>query len=147
MNAILDSASENGVNWIVLLSVVLIFKGVLERWYRSTRRDQAHVHGFYERQTEALERFSQTILTNQQLIMTAIKDTRRANDDIVINAIRDMGTSSNDSTGRILVALGHREEATIAAIEGLARAIRDDLAALRVPPPVGGTGSQVRGTP
>ena len=77
-------------------------------------------------------------------ILEAIKDTRRANDDIVINAIREMANASNDSTGAILMALGGREKEMIAAINGLARGIRDDLATLRAPPPVGGTGSQVR---
>lgn len=140
----MTSVSQNWPNWLVLLSTVLILKGVLERWYRSFRHDQERVHDFFERQTNALERFSQTILNNQAAIMKAVGDTRRANDDIVITAIREMGTSSNDSTGRILLALGKREENTILAIEGLARAIRDDLAALRNPPPSGGTGSQVR---
>ena len=137
--------SQNWPNWVVMLSTVLLLKGVLERWYRSFRSDQDRVHGFFERQTDALERFSKTILANQATIQAAIKDTRRANDDIVIGAIREMGTASSDSTGRILLALGHREEATIAAIEGLARAIHDDLVAMCAPPPVGGTGSQVRG--
>jgi len=140
----MSSVSQNWPNWVVLLSTVLLFKGILERWYRGMRKDQDRVHGFFERQTDALERFSQTILTNQALIMETIKDTRRANDDIVIHAIRDMGTSSNDSTGRILLKLGEREEKTILAIEDLARSIRDDLATLRAPPPIGGTGSQVK---
>jgi hypothetical protein len=140
----MSSVSQNWPNWVVLLSTVLILKGVLERWYRNFRSDQAHVHGFFERQTDALERFSQTILTNQATILSAIKDTRRANDDIVISAIRDMGNASNESTGAVLFALGQREERTIGAIECLARAIRDDLAALRTPPPAGGPGSQVK---
>ena len=140
----MTSVSQNWLNWVVLLSTFLLFKGILERWYRGMRKDQDRVHGFFERQTDALERFSQTILTNQATILEAIKDTRRANDDIVINAIREMGTSSNDSTGRILLKLGDREEKTILAIEALARAIRDDLATLRAPPPISGTGSAVR---
>ena len=140
----MSSVSQNWPNWVALLSIVFVLKGVLERQYRSWRSDINRAHGISERMADALERFSQNILTNQVTILQAIKDTRRANDDIVINAIRDMGTSSSDSTGRILLALGHREEATIAAIEGLARAIRDDLAVLRAPPPAGGTGSQVR---
>ena len=138
------SVAQNWPNWVVMLSTVLLLKGVLERWYRSSRSDQDRVHGFFERQTDALERFSKTILENQATIQAAIRDTRRANDDIVIGAIRDMGTSYNESTRAILLALGHREEATVLATESLARAIRDDLAAMRAPPPVGGTGSQVK---
>lgn len=139
--------SQNWPNWLALLSIVLIFKGVLERWHRGMRGDQNRMHSFCDRTAELLDRFSQTILTNQAAIKESIKDTRRANDDIVIRAIRDMGTASNESTGRILLALGRREAATIAAIESLARAIRDDLAAIRTPPPPGGTGSQVKDAP
>jgi hypothetical protein len=141
---VITTVSQNWPNWLALLSIVLIFKGVLERWYRGMRGDQNRTHSFCEHTAELLDRFSQTILTNQSLILASIKDTRRANDDIVIGAIRDMATSSNESTGSILLALGHREEATIAAIEALARAIRDDLASMRTPPPPGGTGSQVK---
>ena len=32
--------SQNWPNWLALLSIVLIFKGVLERWYRGMRGDQ-----------------------------------------------------------------------------------------------------------
>lgn len=138
------SVSQNWPNWLAQLSIVFLFKGVLERWYRSMRSDQNRAHDALQSMADSLERFSKTILENQNTILASIKDTRRANDDIVINAIREMGTSSSNSTGRILLALGHREEMTVLAIEGLARAIRDDLQALRSPPPVGGTGSQVR---
>ena len=140
----ITSLSQNWPNWLAMLCIVGLLKGVLEKQYRSWRSDQNRMHGVSERMADALERFSKTILANQATILEAVKDTRRANDDIVINAIREMGTASNDSTGRILLALGHREELTVLAIEGLVRAIRDDLAALRAPPPVGGTGSQVR---
>ena len=138
------SVSQNWPNWLAQLSIVFLFKGVLERWYRGMRSDQNRAHDALQSMADSLERFSKTILENQNTILASIKDTRRANDDIVINAIREMGTSSSNSTGRILLALGHREEMTVLAIEGLARAIRDDLQALRSPPPVGGTGSQVR---
>lgn len=137
------AVENNWPNWLVLLSFVLLLKGVLEKQYRSWRTDQSRAFGVSERMAVAFERFGQTILANQALILASIKDARRADDDIVINAIRDMATASNESTGRILLALGRREELTVLAIEGLVRAIRDDLAALRVPPPVGGTGSQV----
>jgi hypothetical protein len=40
--------------------------------------------------------------------LQAIKDTRRANDDIVINAIRDMGTSSSDSTRTAMSSASRR---------------------------------------
>ena len=140
----IPSVSQNWPNWLALLSIVLIFKGVLERWYRGMRGDQNRMHGFCERTAELLDRFSQTILTNQATILASIANARRSGDDVVVNAIRDMGTTSNEATGRILLALGRREEATILAIEGLARAIRDDLAAIRMPPPIGGTGSQVK---
>ena len=142
------AVTQNWPNWLALLSIILLgsqaTKSVLEKWYRGMRSDQNRAHAVAERMADTLERFSKTILQNQAIILASIKDTRRANDDIVINAIREMGTSSSDSTGRILLALGHREEMTVMAIEGLARAIRDDLQALRSPPPVGGTGSQVR---
>ena len=140
----MPAVSQNWPNWLALLCIVALLKGTLERQYRQWRGDITRAHGISERMADALERFSQTILANQATILEAIKNTRRANDDIVINAIREMGTASNESTGRILLALGHREEMTVLAIEGLARAIRDDLAVLRAPPPAGGTGSQVR---
>ena len=144
----MPSVSQNWPNWVALLSIILIagrtFKGVLEKWYRGMRADQDRMHGFCDRTVDILDRYSKTIVENQKAIMAMVKDTRRANDDIIIAAIREMATASNDSTGCILLALGRREEQTVLAIEALARAIRDDLAALRNPPPVGGTGSQVR---
>ncbi len=140
----MPAVSQKWPNWLALLCIVALLKGTLERQYRQWRGDITRAHGISERMADALERFSQTILANQATILETIKNTRRANDDIVINAIREMGTASNESTGRILLALGHREKLTVLAIEGLVRAIRDDLAALRSPPPAGGTGSQVR---
>ena len=131
-------------NWAAMLTIVLLLLRGMGRQYRTFRDDQTWSRDYATRAIEALDKFSATIIQNQALIMAEIKDTRRANDDIVINAIREMGTSSSDSTGRILLALGHREELTVMAIEGLARAIRDDLAALRAPPPPGGVGSQVK---
>ena len=50
----MTSVSQNWPNWVVLLSTVLLFKGILERWYRGMRKDQDRVHGFFERQTDAL---------------------------------------------------------------------------------------------
>jgi hypothetical protein len=142
------SVAQNWPNWVALLGIVLIssraLKGVLEKWYAGMRADQNRMHTFCDNTVEILDRYSKTILENQNTILETVKDTRRANDDIIINAIREMSTASNDSTGRILLALGRREEQTVLAIEALARAIRDDLAALRNPPPAGGTGSQVR---
>ena len=140
----ITSLSQNWPNWLAMLCIVGLLRGTLERQYRQWRGDITRAHGISERMADALERFSQTILTNQTRILEAIKDTRRANDDIVINAIREMANASNDSTGAILMALGGREKEMIAAINGLACGIRDDLATLRAPPPVGGTGSQVR---
>ena len=130
-------------NWAAMLTIVLLLLRGMGRQYRTFRDDQTWSRDYATRAIEALDKCT-TIIQNQALIMAEIKDTRRANDDIVINAIREMGTSSSDSTGRILLALGHREELTVMAIEGLARAIRDDLAALRAPPPPGGVGSQVK---
>jgi len=143
------AVEQNWPNWLFIVSSILLMKGILERWYRGQRADQKHVHSFFEKTSDALATFGKTIVENQKLILATVKDTRRANDDIVINAIREMGNASNTSTGNILIALGRREQRTVEAIETLARAIRDDLAALRSPPPVGGTGSQVRdgGTP
>jgi hypothetical protein len=138
------AVENNWPNWLVLLSFVLLLKGVLEKQYRSGRHDQSRAFGVSERMAVALERFGQTILANQEIILASIKDSRRADDDIIINAIRDMATASNKSTGSILLAIGRREELTVMAIEGLVRAIRDDLAALRMPPPVGDTRSQVK---
>jgi len=108
------------------------------------RADQDRMHAFCDRTADIVDRFSRTILENQTAIMALVKDTSSASDDKIINAIREMSTASNEATGRVLLALGKREENTILAIEALARAIRDDLAALRNPPPAGGTGSQVR---
>ena len=130
-------------NWAAMLTIVLLLLRGMGRQYRTFRDDQTWSRDYATRALEALDKCA-TIIQNQALIMAEIKDTRRANDDIVINAIREMGTSSSDSTGHILLALGHREELTVMAIEGLARAIRDDLAALRAPPPPGGVGSQVK---
>ena len=93
---------------------------------------------------DSLERFSKTILDNQATILQTIKSTGRESDEYMLTSIRKMATSSNEATGGILLALGHKEARTIEAIESLARAIRDDLAAMRSPPPTGGTGSQVR---
>ena len=138
------SASQNWPNWVFLVSIVLLFKGTLERWYRKMRADQDRMHAFCDRTADIVDRFSRTILENQTAIMALVKDTSSASDDKIINAIREMSTASNEATGRVLLALGKREENTILAIEALARAIRDDLAALRNPPPAGGTGSQVR---
>ena len=144
----MPSVSQNWPNWVALLSIILIagrtFKGVLEKWYRGMRADQDRMHAFCDRTANIVDRFSRTILENQTAIMALVKDTSSASDDKIINAIREMSTASNEATGRVLLALGKREENTILAIEALARAIRDDLAALRNPPPAGGTGSQVR---
>jgi hypothetical protein len=145
----MPSVSQNWPNWVALLSIILIagrtFKGVLEKWYRGMRADQDRMHAFCDRTADIVDRFSRTILENQTAIMALVKDTSSASDDKIINAIREMSTASNEATGRVLLALGKREENTILAIEALARAIRDDLAALRAPPPpAGGTGSQVR---
>ena len=142
------SASHNWPNWLALLSIILLgsqaTKSVLERWYRSMRVDQERTHALSERMVEALDRFSQTILQNQATILETIRSTGRTSNDYMLNAIREMSTNSNEATGGILLALGRKEARTIEAIENLARAIRDDLAALRSPPPVGGVGSQVR---
>ena len=138
------AVEQHWPNWVFIVSSILLMKGILERWYRGMRVDQDRAHGISERMVDVLEQFRTTILANQNLIREEVRDTRRGNDDVIITAIREMGTASNDSTGRILLALGRKEAKTIEAIEGLARAILDDLQALRVPPPAGGTGSQVR---
>ena len=135
---------HDGPNWAAMLVIVLLLLRGMGKQFRTFLDVQSWSRDYATKALEALDKFSATIIQNQALIMAEIKDTRRANDDIVINAIREMGTSSSDSTGRILLALGHREELTVMAIEGLARAIRDDLAALRTPPPAGGVGSQVK---
>ena len=135
---------HDGPNWAAMLVIVLLLLRGMGKQFRTFLDVQSWSRDYATKALEALDKFSATIIQNQALIMAEIKDTRRANDDIVINAIREMGTSSSDSTGRILLALGHREELTVMAIEGLARAIRDDLAALRAPPPPGGVGSQVK---
>ena len=140
----ITSLSQNWPNWLALLCIVGLLKGVLEKQYRSWRADQTKTHGISERMADALERFSKTILDNQATILETVKKTGRDSDDFVLTAIREMSTKSNEATGGILLALGRKEAKTIEAIESLARAIRDDLAALRTPPPAGGTGSQVR---
>ena len=135
---------QNWPNWVFLVSIVLLFKGTLERWYRRMRADQNRMHGFCDNTVEILDRYSKTILENQKTIMHMVAGTRRDNDDIIIAAIREMSTASNDSTGRVILELGERDKHMVAAIEALARAIRDDLTVLRNPPPAGDTGSQVR---
>ena len=140
----MPAVSQNWPNWLALLCIVGLLKGVLEKQYRSWRADQTKAHGISERMADALERFSKTILDNQATILETVKKTGRDSDDFVLTAIREMSTKSNEATGGILLALGRKEAKTIEAIESLARAIRDDLAALRTPPPAGGTGSQVR---
>ena len=148
MNAILDSASENGVNWIVFLLGIWLLKALLDKQYKSWREDQSRVHGFFEHAGELLDRFSNSILANQNTIMVMVKETSKASDDIILEAIRDMNTASNEATGAIILTLGIKENRTVEAIEGLIRALHEELAASRAaPPPVGGTGSQVRGTP
>ena len=131
-------------NWVFIVSSILMMKGILERWYRGMRVDQDRAHGVSERMADIIERFSKTILDNQATILETVKKTGRDSDDFVLTAIREMSTSSNEATGGILLALGRKEAKTIEAIESLARAIRDDLQALRNQPPIGGTGSQVR---
>jgi hypothetical protein len=142
------SVSQNWPNWVALLSIVLlssrVTKGVLERWYRGLRSDQDRAHGVLERMADTLERYSKTILDNQVTILATINSTSKSSNDYMLTAIREMATNSNEATGGILLALGRKEAKTVEAIESLARAIRDDLAALRSPPPVGGTGSQVK---
>ena len=140
----ITSLSQNWPNWLAMLCIVGLLKGVLEKQYRSWRSDQNRMHGVSERMADIIERFSKTILDNQATILETVKKTGRDSDDFVLTAIREMSTSSNEATGGILLALGRKEAKTIEAIESLARAIRDDLQALRVPPPVGETGSQVR---
>ena len=140
----MSSVSQNWPNWVFLVSIVLLFKGTLERWYRKMRSDQDRVHSFCDRTADIVDRFSRTILDNQKTIMALVKDTSNASDDKIVNAIREMSTASNESTGRVILELGERDKRMVAAIQALARAIRDDLTVLRNPPPAGDTGSQVR---
>jgi hypothetical protein len=146
----ISAVSQNWPNWVALLSIILLgsraTKSVLERWYRSMRTDQERAHVVAERMVDVVERFSKTIPENQTIILETVKSTGRTGNEYMLNAIREMSTASNESTGRVLLALGRREEQTVLAIEALARAIRDDLATLRTPPPIGDVGSQVRGS-
>ena len=134
---------QYGPNWLVLATMIWLLKRVLEKQYKSFCDDQRRVHNFFERAQESMDRFSETIIKNQSTILVTIKDTSRASNDIILDAVRTMNEDSTKATGGIILALGIKENHTVEAIERLLIALREDLATARAAPPAGGTGSQV----
>jgi hypothetical protein len=144
MNAILDSAAQNGVNWIVFLCGLWLLKVVLDKQYKSFRDDQERVHRFFERSANAIDRFAKEIANGQSVIMVRIEDANKSSADKILGAIGEMTSATiiyNAATG---VSLQARENRTVEAIERLLIALREDLATLRPAPPKGDTGSAVR---
>jgi hypothetical protein len=144
MNAILASAEQNGINWIVFLCGLWLLKVVLDKQYKSFRDDQERVHRFFERSANAIDRFAKEIANGQSVIMVRIEDANKSSADKILGAIGEMTSANNAATGAIIFSLQARENRTVEAIERLLIALREDLATLRPAPPKGDTGSAVR---
>ena len=136
--------AHDGPNWVAMLTIVLLLLRGMGRQYKTFRDNQNWSRDYATRALEALDKFSNTIIQNQAIILRTIQDTPHASDDKVINAICEMSGSSNEAAAALILALGARENRTVEAIESLLVGLREDLAQLRVPPPVGSTGSQVK---
>ena len=136
--------AHDGPNWAAMLTIVLLLLRGMGRQYRTFRDNQNWSRDYATRALEALDKFSNTIIQNQAIILRTIQDTTHASDDKVINTICEMSGSSNKAAAALILALGARENRTVEAIESLLVGLREDLAQLRVTPPVGSTGSRVK---
>ena len=131
-------------NWAAMLTIVLLLLRGMGRQYRTFRDDQTWSRDYATRALEALDKFSNTIIQNQAIILKTIQDTAKKSDDKIIGAVYNMSGSSNEATGALILALAGKENRTVEAIERLLIGLREDLAQVRATPPVGSTGSQVK---
>jgi hypothetical protein len=132
------------VDVLALFGIGWFFKWIVEKWYAALRGDREDMKRFTDRAIEAMNRVATGCATCHDDMVTTLKDLTGKGDDRIISAVRDMGVAANTATGNIILALGQKERGIVGAVEDLLISLRSDLATVRLVPPAGGVGSQVR---
>ena len=127
-----------------MLTIVLLLIRGMGKQYKTFRDDQTWSRTYATKALEALDKFSETIIQNQAIILRTIQDTGKEGNDKFLYAVGELCASSHAASAEIILALSEREKNTVKAIEALLISLREDLATARATPPAGSTGSQVR---
>jgi hypothetical protein len=144
--ALLDSCKQHGPDWVALLIVVLLLKRILEKWYVHLREDRDDMRRFTDRAVEAMERIASGCQSCHEDLRKTVSRSTGDSEDKIVRTFREMFEPLTAVLKEILAALGREEDKTLVALEGVRNAVLFNTTLLQgaSPPPVGGTGSQVR---